>query len=161
MERLRIEECGTQAEAWTPVAMHLLREEDGVTLAEADAPWFGSHCLILRRAAAELIEPLTAGQAELLPLICDDADLWLLHAIECRDALDPDESDLVRFSAGRIMTVRKHVFDPKALRGARCFRDSKTPRGPLYLAGDVVDVLLDAGISGFHPKLVWEDPRPR
>lgn len=155
-DRLRIEDCSSVLDRWVPERVRIVSEDEGVRLAAADVPWLGDHGLVLRREAADLVAPLVAGQAELLPLACDDAELFLLHVTECRDALDSERSDLVCFSSGRIMTVREHVFDAEALDGVCCFRDSKMPRGPLYLTGLVVDALSAAGLSGFEAKLVWD-----
>ena len=155
-DRLRIEDCASVVDRWVPERVRIIREDEGFRLAVADVPWLGDHGLVLRRQAADLIAPLVDGQAELLPLSCDHADLFFLHVTECRDALDFARSDLVRFSSGRVMTIREHFFDAEALQGVCCFRDSKMPRGPIYLTGSIVDSMTSAGLAGFGARLVWE-----
>lgn len=145
------------ASEWTPVEVEILREDDeGHERQEADVPWLGGYLLAMRPAAVEVIAPLVKGQAELLALACPDAELWLLHVTECRDALDESRSELVRYpSSGRIMDIERHVFDPAALVGARCFKIPQKP-GRTFLTGDVVDTIAAAGLRGFGAKLVWE-----
>jgi hypothetical protein len=155
-QRLRIETFERVASSWTPVEMKLLREDEGNVLEPADLPWLGEHALVMRRPAADLVASLVEGQAELLPLSCVDAELFLLHVTECRDALDEDRSELVRFSTGRIMTIDKHVFDAGALNGVRFFKIPQMPTGPMFMSGEVVDGITSAGFRGFGAKLVWE-----
>ena len=147
------------AASWTPIEVIILHRDGRTRLEHAEMPWHGSSTLIMRRAAAEVMRPLVEGQAEVLPLRCDEDQLWALHVTEVRDALDEDASDIVRFSSsGRIMTVRNHVFRPEQLEGARCFKLPQTPRGPIYLAGDLADAVEAAGLSGFASEVVWTAP---
>lgn len=156
-DRLRIDTFDSVASGWSPVEMKLLREDEGQQFQPADLPWLGDHALVMRKSAADVIGPLVEGQAELLPLSCRDADLWLLHVTECRDALDEDRSDIVRFpSSGRIMTIRSYAFNPKALDGARCFKIPQMPTGSIFLTGEVVDAIVAAGLTGFAAEMVWE-----
>jgi hypothetical protein len=156
--RLRIDTFERIAAAWSAVEMTLVREDEG---RQFQLPWLGDHALVLRTSAADVVGPLVEGQAELLPLSCDDTDLWLLHAIEERDALDEDRSDIVRFpSSGRIMTIRSHAFERKALDGARCFKIPQMPAGSIFLSGEVVDAVVSAGLTGFAPEMVWKESSP-
>ena len=148
------------APSWTPIEVYILHRDGRTRMVHAEMPWHGSGTLIMRRAAAEVIRPLVEGQAELLPLRCDEDQLWALHVTEVRDALDEDASDIVRFpSSGRILTVRTHVFRPEQLDGARCFKLPQMPRGRLYLAGDLADTIEAAGLSGFATEVVWTAPQ--
>lgn len=156
-DRLAVHSAYPLAGNWTPIEVELVREDEGVHMMKADFPWLGEHTLVMRGSAAAVVAPLVRGCAELLPLHAADADLQLLHVTDVRDALDEGRSELVRYSTGRVMTVRHYVFDPTALVGARCFRIPQLPAGPLFLTRDLVDRINDAGLTGFSTELAWED----
>lgn len=71
---------------WAPLEVEFIREDEGRTFQEADLPWMRGDALVMRPAAVVVIAPLVEGQAELLPLACDETELWLLHVTECRDS---------------------------------------------------------------------------
>lgn len=155
-DRLRIDTFDSVASTWSPVEMKLVGEDEGQKFQPADFPWPGDHALVMRKSAAEVVAPLVEGQAELLPLSCPGADLFLLHVTECREALDEDRSDIVRFSSGRIMTIRSYAFDASALAGVRCFKIPQMPTGSIFLSGEVVVAIASAGLKGFGAEMVWE-----
>lgn len=155
-DRLRIDTFDSVASIWSPVEMTLVSADEGQKFQAADFPWLGDHALVMRRPAAEVVAPLVDGQAELLPLSFPGADLFLLHVTECRDALDEDRSDVVRFSSGRIMTIRSYAFDATALAEARCFKIPQMPMGSIFLSGEVVDAIQAEKLKGFGAEMVWE-----
>jgi hypothetical protein len=155
-DRLRIETFESVEERWSPVEVKLVEIDEGQKLLPADFPWLGAHALVMRSSAAEVVAAAVEGQAELLPLECAGADLWLLHVTQCCDALDEERSEIVRFSSGRIMTIRRYVFDPVALDGVRCFKIPQMPTGPVFLSGEVVDAVAAADLAGLGVDLVWE-----
>lgn len=154
-ERLRVETFESVADVWAPIPMRLLTEDGGEHFARADFPWLGEQTLVMRQAAADVIGPLVEGQAELLPLQASDAELWMLHVMEARNALDFDRSDLVQFSSGRIMTIREHTFVASSLEGVRCFKIPQMPSGSVYFTGELVEAIEAAGLSGFAVREVW------
>ncbi len=153
-DRLKFKDCSSVADRWVPERMNIVRADERGRLAQSDVPPPGFYGLVLRKAAAELVAPLVNGQAEFLPLDCDDAELVLMHVTECRTALDFERSDVEYFSSGRVMAVQDPVFNADALEGARCFRDSRHLRGPIYLMGPLVDAMN--ALAGFKAKLVWD-----
>lgn len=155
-ERLLVEPADPLADSWTPIEVELVREDEGVRMVKADFPWLGEHTLIMRPSATAVVAPLVRDCAEVLPLATSDADLSLLHVIDVRDALDEHASDIVRFSSGRVMTVRRYGFDRDQLDGAVAFRVPQLPRNALFLTEILVDAIHDAGLTGFGAELVWE-----
>jgi hypothetical protein len=144
--------CGSR---WKTVPVRLLKSgEDGQPLRQADMPWLGSHAMVLGRRAVEVLGEVVAPDAELLPLACEDAELWLLNVWRVIDALDLEHSAVVRFpSTGRIMTVKRPVFRAEQLDGIRCFKIPGVLRGPTYVTEGVVAVAEAARLSGvrFRP----------
>ena len=156
-ERFRELDGTERARTWRPVKVRLLREDEGAGPFEAsDTPWMTDSVLILRARALVALGPLLRQAGELLPLECDEVDLWALNVLSVIDALDEDNSKLVRFSSGRIMQVDDWHFDRASLEGASAvFKVAQLPRGPLLFTQSLVDAVEEAGLRGVGYQRVW------
>jgi hypothetical protein len=138
--------------------MRLVTEDEhGRPLRSADFPWLGSHVLILRDRAVETVGSILDDYGELLPLDCEQANLWLLNVCRIVDALDEEESDLIRFSTGRIMKIQKAVFRDKLLSDAHIFKLPQMVRGSIYLTEDVAQQIQQARLQGIGFRVVSND----
>ena len=144
--------------AWEPIQMRLLREDEhGLPWRRSEMPWLGSHVLILREETIEAVGPLLAPHGELLPLECDEARLMVFSAPPVAKALEESQSEIVRFSSGRIMDIRRHVFNMGALAGKSAFKLADLPRGDLFLRGDLVEAIRATGLtSGTEFRLIHD-----
>ena len=150
---------GTSRRAcWSPIRVTLGAADDnsGSPL-EGDFPWLGSHVLVMRERAIAAVGDLFNQHGELLPLECDEAALWLLNVCRSIDALDEEASEIVRFSSGRIMVVRKPVFRSDALGDADIFKVPQLLTGPIYFTDKAVDQMEAAQLTGLTFKLVFEE----
>lgn len=139
--------------------MRLVNRVDGgmTLLRDADMPWLGHHVLVLRRHAVDAIGDILRAWGELLPLACDDAELWVFHATSVVDALDMERSDLVMVpGSDSIMTIRTHVFRSEALRAAGIFKIPQMLRGSIYFREDTAAAVTAAGLTGLALRPVWE-----
>ena len=144
-----------RGDGWKPLAMQLLKHvERGRRLGRADFPWYGTQVIILRKEAVERLRPLLLEAGEVLPLACEEAELWLWNVTNVVDALDYERSKIVRFpSSGRIMDIREHVFRPHLLGSQPAF---KLPGWlPIYLGSRFVDEVTASGLTGLKFKQVW------
>jgi hypothetical protein len=158
------------ASDWTPFEVQLVRKQGGKSFKESDCPWLTSDFLVLRPAAADLLSTFLNGDAELLSLRCEDADLKLLHVWRSLDALDLSRSKLVRFppGSGPIMKVESHVFHADVIDGHRLFRLSAMPRASIYVHGSVVEAVQKADLRNVSFRLLSDTaeqevrlPKPR
>jgi hypothetical protein len=73
--------------------------------------------------APTVLDDVLGDDAEILPLTCDEEDLWLIHAWRLVDALDEDNSVFNRFaSSGRIRRVTRYAFREDMVQSRTCFR---------------------------------------
>jgi hypothetical protein len=106
--------------------------------------------LIVTRRAREVL----AGDAEVLPLDCDDGeDLWLVNPWRTVDALDVGRSQVRRFSDGGIMNIDRYVFREEAVAGLQCFRIPQ--RSTMFVTDEVVAAVRDAGLRGTTFRRLW------
>jgi len=143
------------ANTWSPPKVRLLKKDGGTILARADLPWFSSGLLVFREAAYRKVGHLFANAGEFLPLrlVGGSDELWMFHAYSVLDALDPQQSDLIRFPSGRVMVIKRHVFRPDSLDGATIFRIDESPK--LFFTGEIVQVLQKEKLTGIRFECVW------
>jgi hypothetical protein len=150
--------------AWSPIRVRLVRQLDerGKPLAESDVPWLGEHAPVMRPRAVTVLRDVLAGDGELLPLECDEAELSVLNVLRVIDALDVSRSDVVRFpSTGRIMTVQSHEFRAERLAGARVFKVPELLRTEAFVTDEVVELVESSGLKGVGFRLLWDERAPR
>jgi hypothetical protein len=148
-----------RASSWRPIAMEIIREDEGRVLSHADAPWLGSHALILRPRAIEAMEPLLSNNGELLPLMCEGQKLCVFNALRVENALDEAASTVERFSSsGRIMRITRYVFRPNEIAGVDAFKIPNTRGGATFVSDAFVARWTNAGLRGLDFKQVWPPP---
>jgi hypothetical protein len=146
-------------DTWTPFGVRLLRkDEDGQVLAESDFPWLGAHAPVLRRKAVDAVGELFSANGELLPLLCDSAELYVFNVLNVVDALDLERSELAFFpNSNRIMRVKRHAFSAERLRGLKIFKVPQLLRHSVYVTEDVVETVRAADLTGVGFRLLWEE----
>jgi uncharacterized protein DUF1629 len=155
-EILRTEIKGVPRQAnWTPLPVYLAREDMGRKLTESDSPSGSIHFLVLRRRAVEALEPMLRAYGELLPLICEDADLLLYNPTHFRDALDEARSNVARFDDGRLVHVWTYVLHREAVANAVIFRLPNLTPSPILVGQPFVDRWKAAGLRGLNFKKIW------
>jgi hypothetical protein len=141
----------SQGPTWAPPGFHLVHEP-GATR-RSDMPWLGQHTLVVRESAREALEPVLGRDAEFLPTRCSVA-LWLVNCLTVLDALDEAKSDLDRFSSGRVMRIKRPVFDPLVIKGVAMFKVPQLVRGTVFVHAEVVAAYDAAGLAGVDWQLI-------
>jgi len=147
-----------RADAWLPLAVHLVRSDEGKRLVPCDAPWLGSHALVLGSRAVAVLHDLLVRDGELLPLACNDGPLWMFNPTTRLDALDEGSSKAMRFDDGRIMYIQRHAFRPERLVDVSAFKLTNLAAGPTFLRSSFVDAWQAAGLTGLDFKKIWSMP---
>jgi hypothetical protein len=148
-----------QLPGWVPPPVTLQRKVRGRFCRPVDMPWLHGYALVLTAPAREALESALADDVEYLPLACDDAELWLVNALNVVDALDDEKSVAVRFPNGRIMDITSPVFRAELIEGRRCFAIPQV--STMFLAESVVDAALRAGLTGASFRRVWSSATPQ
>lgn len=149
-----------RAKTWKPIAVEIVHEDEGRALLESDSPFLGPHALIFRKKAVEAMGPLLRRNGELLPLACDEAELFVFNPTRVLDALDESASDIVRFDDGSIMTIERHVFRPDAIQGVvDAFKVPRLRASPTYVLESFVDAWQAAGLTGLTFRQLWPPRR--
>lgn len=140
---------------WKPLAMRLIRTDQGKTLQASDSPWLGEHALIFKQSAIDVLEPTLREYGELLPLVGTAADLFVFNPRCVVDALDEEASTVMRFSSGRIMDITRYVFRADAIQGIDIFKIPNLRVSPTFLSERIVSLWSAAGLRGLEFNTVW------
>ncbi|MCC8195161.1 MAG: hypothetical protein LIP28_11010, partial [Deltaproteobacteria bacterium] len=93
-------------DSWTPLRVKKMgnKSTSGKALPLGDVPYFDSLPLfVCNKKVLDILSPLLAGNAEILPLIYDKEAYWAVNVTTTLDCVDYDQSRYVSFSSGRIM----------------------------------------------------------
>lgn len=92
--------------AWIPLMVE--PDEDGGPY--GDFPVLCSTIPAISGRAANALEPLLSGNAELLPLRCDAGEYYALNVTCVVDALNVEQSEIAHFPDGSIMDIKRFAF---------------------------------------------------
>lgn len=162
-EKLNIEIHGRphlDVDAWSPVKMKLLvKDDNGKRRLPSDAPWLGSHVLVLKESAVIAMHSILNKDAELLDVDCQSAKLQLVNPIHLIDALDEKQSVVKRFPHGdkRIWQIKKYSLIPDSIRGVDLFKMPNLRVSPIFFSCKFVKNWSDCGLRGLSFQMIWSD----
>jgi hypothetical protein len=87
-----------------------------------------------------------------LPLACATDELYVFNSTNLVDCLDEQASEIVRFSSGNIMQIKRHVFWIERLYGIDAFKIPNLRVSPLYAMNSFVARWTEAELTGLR----WE-----
>ncbi len=158
LETIHLQIAGTTTTdlSWRSISVRLVADEERMPLCRSDSPWLGTHALVLRRRPVEVLGNLLRENGEILPLLCNDADLVVFRPQSIPDALDEARSTVTRFSGGPIMRIERHVFRPEALnRGINAFKIPNVRVSPTFLGEAFVSAWQKANLTGLEFTRIW------
>jgi len=142
-------------EVWKPIPMQIIHEDEGRNFSKSDSPWLGGQALIFRTRAVDALGSLLREYGELLPLLCDEADVMIYNPTRLLDALDEDASSVLRFNGGRVMQINKYVFRPEVIGFSDIFKIPNLRVSPTFVSQRFVDLWNSAELKGLEFRLVW------
>lgn len=140
--------------AWQPFSVRIVHWNQGKKLGRSDAPWWGSHVLILRKEASTRLADYLADYGELLPLDCEETPLVAFRATQEIEGLSP-ASSVERFDDGSISMVWKYVFEPSAVTGRDVFKVRDLGVSPLFVGDRFVAKWRASGLVGLEFDELW------
>jgi hypothetical protein len=141
-----------RADGWRAPRVELLREDLGVPLLYSDFPNLGLDALVVRAEARDAIRDVVDGYAEILPLDCTTAELWVVNVTNVVDGLDEAQSQIARFPSGRVMAIQRYAFRDEVL-GHPIFKIPQEHR--LFAGAALVQRIRESGLVGPEWKRIW------
>ena len=139
---------GSVGSTWTPKRVIPLVEKEMPTAPLSDYPVLGTIPTFSRRAVDALRATLER-KGELLPLVSDVGEFYAFNVTNVVDALDQEQSKLVRFqSSGRVMSITPYAFRQEVRSDQMIFKLPQTLRGRPLVTQTFADVAKLAGLTG-------------
>jgi hypothetical protein len=155
-ERLRSEIDGTpRRTTWKPVCVKLIRRTTRHTFRQADAPWYSRSTLVFRRSVLDRMGSILEANGELLPLQCEDAELWVYNPTNVLAALDKEATIGDRFDDGCFAQITKYVFFPDVVAHVEAFKLKNERASSTFLSERFVEMWKAAGLTGLRFDKVW------
>lgn len=129
-------------------------------LPKGDTPGLSSHIPVFNQKAAKALADFVDPSGELLPITCGGEKFFLFNVTRLVSALDETNSDLERFSDGRIMLIRRYAFRTAKLSSVIVFKLPQKPLACAYVTDPFVQRVKAAGLRGFKFRQVWSSDKP-
>ena len=135
---------------WEPVPVEP-DEEDGDHLPASDFPsLLVSHMPIFSQRAVDELGDILEPNGQLLPLDYNRGLYYAYNVTKLVNALDEERSEIVRFSTGRIMDIKRYAFVRDELdEGLTIFKLLPTPLLRVFVTDRFVKAVEEAGLTGF------------
>ena len=137
---------------WKPVKVKRMYDRQF-----SNTPGFLPHIPVFDKKAIYILGDLLKGNAEILPLDCENGDFYVINVTKVLDCVDYEESSYKTFSDGkRIMRFTKYVFDSGKVAEHHLFkiRDERLKRP--FVSDEFRKRVLESELSGFIFRLVWD-----
>jgi len=143
-------------ESWSPLKVSY-DVEDSRALAESDFPTLATHVPVFSQRAVDFLGGLLTKNGELLPLDCQGVKYFAYNVTNLVDALDLHQSEIVRFSTGRILDITRYAFHSARLPHSNgcIFKLKQTPLMDVFVNEHFTAVVEKNCLTGFTLKQVW------
>lgn len=141
-----------KAGSWKPVRLERIYDR-----AYGNSIGLIAHIPVFDRKAAETLNDFLVGNAEVLPVDCEDGDFYMVNVIKVLDCIDYGKSEYKTFSDGiRIMRFKKYSFIENAVRGEHLFKIKDEPVSYPFVSDEFRKKVIDNGLTGFEFELAWD-----
>lgn len=124
-------------------------------LPKGDSPGLSTHIPVFSTRAVKALVHCLEGNGELLPIVCDGEDFFLFNVTRVIDALDETNSEVKRFTSGRIMDVITFSFHQERLLSKTVFKIPQLVLSDVFVTDPFVERVIKAKLKGFKFHLVW------
>jgi len=107
------------------------------------------HIPVFSYRAAEALSPLLKSNGELLPLRADHDDYFAFNVTALVPALSTEQSDIVYYPSGRVMDVKKYVFDSSHLGSQPIFKVPETALMDVFVNHEFASTVDRHQLRGF------------
>ena len=151
LELLQSFDGRSKAESWTPLAFKAMEGN----MPWGDAPSYHTHMPIVTRRVIEATQDLLGNNVEILPVLCEGQELYLLNVIQLLDCVDYTKAKY-KLVANRLKIFKKYAFYPEKIGNNHIFKLKELPLSEAFVSDEFRQRILDNGLEGFKFELVWD-----
>lgn len=141
-----------KTENWSPMKVQRMYDREF-----SNTPGLSPHIPVFDEKAICVLGDLLAGNAEILPLDCEDGNFYAINVINVMNCIDYEKSQYKTFRDGkRIMRFTKYVFTEKKIEGANLFKTQDEPLKRPFVSEEFRKRVVDNNLTGFKFELAWD-----
>lgn len=143
---------------WRTLQLEYIVEKGDEELKEGDYPNLMASCPIVSEMAATLLFPIIKNEVEFLDvsIIGESRKFFLVNVLKILDCLDCEKSNIVRFSDGNIMMIKKYTFFEDKLKDTAIFR-IKNAEKEIIVTESIFDIVVNSNLQGIKFKDTSEE----
>lgn len=98
----------SKEKGWIPLQLKRMNDDDSQF---SNTPGLSAHIPVFDKKAVDIMKDYLAGNAEILPIFCEDKEFFAINVTTVLDCIDYESSEYETFkSSGRIMCFIKYSF---------------------------------------------------
>jgi hypothetical protein len=138
-----------QGASWKPLRVEVYCDDGNRELDEGDFVELDGLVPIFSSQAAKMLKEVLRGSGEFLPLACDEGDYVAFNVTDVIDALNVSHSEIIYFPTGRVLDIKRFVFNSERLSKVVIFKIPQMPLSRVFVTDRFVNLVRDAELRGF------------
>lgn len=124
----------------------------------SNTPGFASHIPVFDEKTVMVLSELLEDNVEILPIMCNDKNFYLINIIKIQDCIDYEKSQYKMFRDGkRIMKFSKYVFDRNKIKNCGdIFKLFDEPLKRPFVSDNFRNKVIENNLVGFKFELAWD-----
>lgn len=139
-------------ENWNPVKVKRMYDREF-----SNTPGLSPHIPVFDEKAISVLGDLIIGNAEILPIDCENGKFYAINVTNVIDCIDYEKSQFRTFRDGkRIMKFEKYVFIKEKIEGMNLFKIKDEPLKRPFVSEKFREKVIDNNLIGFKFELAWD-----
>jgi hypothetical protein len=138
-----------QGASWEPPKVEVYVDDGNRGLAEGDFPHLFGHLPVFSDAAAKKLEPILSGNGEFLRLTGKQPEYVAFNVTNMIDGLNVERSEIVYFPSGKVLDIKRFVFDAGKISTSVMFKIPQMPLAYVFVTETFVSLVRDSNLRGF------------
>lgn len=123
----------------------------------SNTPGLSAHIPVFDKKAVDVVREYLIGNAEILPIFCEDKEFFIINVTSVLDCIDYESSEYKTFRDGvRIMRFVKYAFIEDKIKNVHLFKIKDEPVRRPFVSDAFRKKILDSDLIGFEFELVWD-----
>ena len=137
---------------WNPIEVKRMYNREF-----SNTPGFSPHVPVFDEEAVCALRNLIIGNAEILPLDCEEGSFFAINVTRVLDCVNYEKSLYKTFRDGkRIMRFTKYVFEEEKIKGVNLFKIKDEPLKRPFVSDEFRNRVITNNLTGFKFELAWD-----
>ncbi len=142
------------AHRWQPVKVKIDEKDER----PCDKPTF-SYGPVFSRRALDILGDIIGSNVEILPLIYEKGDYYLINVINLLDCINYEKAQYIPFSSGRPMRFVQYSFKENLVKSVDIFKIVEFPKVTVFVSEKFKEVVTKNKLTGFKFIEVWDSEK--